>query len=86
MQAAPSILSPHHKILDFLNRFSDVALLGISLAVTIEGVFAKEWGKNGTTQKSKYINKRTRITINTTEIIQAYLTKTIKCIWKLNFN
>ena len=48
MQAAPSILSPHHKILDFLNRFSDVALLGISLAVTIEGVFAKEWGQTAT--------------------------------------
>ena len=48
MQATPSILSPHHKILDFLNRFSDVALLGISLAVTIEGVFAKEWGQTAT--------------------------------------
>ena len=48
MQATPSILSPHHKILDFLNRFSDVALLGISLVITIEFFFAKEWGQTAT--------------------------------------
>ena len=40
MQATPNILSPHHKVLDFLNRFSDVALLSTSLALTIE--FAQE--------------------------------------------
>jgi putative colanic acid biosysnthesis UDP-glucose lipid carrier transferase len=40
MQATPNILSPHHKVLDFLNRFSDVALLSTSLALAIE--FAQE--------------------------------------------
>ena len=47
MQATPSILSPHHKILDFLNRFSDVALLGFSLLATIQA-FGEEWRQSST--------------------------------------
>lgn len=42
MQATPNILSPHHKVLDFLNRFSDVALLSLSLALALE-INREEW-------------------------------------------
>lgn len=47
MQATPNILSPHHKVLDFLNRFSDVALLGLSLASTLY-FFEENWPQRAT--------------------------------------
>ncbi|WP_297922070.1 hypothetical protein, partial [uncultured Agitococcus sp.] len=42
-----NILSPHHKVLDFFNRTSDIFFLGISLLIAIE-FNDKDWTQTAT--------------------------------------
>lgn len=47
MPATTSILSPHHKLLDFMNRLADICLLGLALILTLMH-FHKGWGQTST--------------------------------------
>ncbi|PTQ89765.1 undecaprenyl-phosphate glucose phosphotransferase [Agitococcus lubricus] len=47
MQATPSILSPHHKLLDFMNRLADIFFLGLALSLTLTQL-DKSWGQSAT--------------------------------------
>ena len=47
MPATPNILSPHHKLLDLLNRLSDVVLLAISLVITLF-LLKEDWPQRAT--------------------------------------